>query len=100
TEAGEIDTVGLNFEAEDSGFYVPTYVIEGDSERGIEPVAPDLETVEDIKEYADLFEDPEDPRKGVFYNGPSSWNVSKIMDEKFEAYELGEMYNNFGAGSQ
>ncbi|WP_226376922.1 ABC transporter substrate-binding protein [Oceanobacillus halotolerans] len=100
TEAGEIETVGLNFEAEESGFYVPTYVIEGDAERGIDPIAPDLRRVDQLNDYYELFIDPDDPEKGRFYNGPSSWAVSKVMDEKFEAYNLGENYNNFGSGSQ
>lgn len=100
TEAGDIETVGNNFSSEANGFHVPTYMIEGDEERGIEPMAPDLKTVEDIKEYAHLFEDPEDPDKGRYYNAPSSWAVKEIMDEKFEGYELGEMYNNFTSGSE
>lgn len=100
TEQGEIETVGVNFESVANGFHVPNYVIEGDPERGIEPMAPDLKTVEDLKKYPELFEDPEDPGRGRFYNGPSSWAVKEIMDDKFEAYELGEMYNNFTSGSQ
>lgn len=100
TEAGDLVTVGTNFSSEANGFHVPTYVIEGDPERGIEPIAPDLRTVEDLKNYAHIFEDPEDPDKGRFYNGPSSWAVKEIMDEKFEGYGLGEMYNNFTSGSE
>ncbi|MFA1820948.1 hypothetical protein ACDX78_12320 [Virgibacillus oceani] len=48
---------------------MPTYVIEGDEKkRSIEPVAPDLRTIEDLKDYPELFYDPEDPSNGRFYN--------------------------------
>src|SRR5690625_6912494 len=60
-EAGDIEELSVNFDDNDQGLYVPTYVIEGDEERGIEPMAPDLKTVEDLKDYPDVFEDPEDP---------------------------------------
>jgi glycine betaine/proline transport system substrate-binding protein len=99
-EAGEVETVGINFDDTVSGTWVPTYVIEGDEERGIEPIAPDLRTVEDLKDYPELFQDPEDPSKGRFYNGPSAWNVSEIIEEKFYGYGLDEMYNLFSPGSQ
>src|SRR5690625_3477840 len=37
-EAGDIEEVSVNFDDNDQGLYVPTYVIEGDEERDIEPV--------------------------------------------------------------
>ena len=37
-KVGDLGVVG------ESGWYVPTYVIKGDAERGIEPMAPDLKT--------------------------------------------------------
>src|SRR5690625_6637121 len=70
-EAGDIEKVSTNFDDNEQGLYVPTYVIEGDPERGIEPMAPDLRTVEDLKDYPDVFEDPEDPGKGRIINGPT-----------------------------
>ena len=99
-ESGDVVDVGINFDDTQSGTWVPTYVIEGDEERGIEPMAPDLRTIEDLKDYPELFQDPEDPSKGRFYNGPSAWNVSEIIEEKFYGYGLDEMYNLFSPGSQ
>ena len=55
--------IATNFNDNSQGLYVPTYVIEGDAERGIEPVAPDLKTVEDLAKYPELFQDPEDDRR-------------------------------------
>ena len=40
-----------------SAFIVPSYMIEGDPERGIDPVAPELKTVQDIRQHADIFSD-------------------------------------------
>src|SRR5699024_3729792 len=78
---------------------VPTYVIEGDEERGIEPMAPDLKTVADLKDYPDVFEDPEDPGRGRILNAPTGWAVAEHLDIKFETYGLGETMNNFYPGS-
>lgn len=99
TEAGEFETLSVNFDDNVQGLYVPTYVIEGDEERGIEPMAPDLKTVEDLKKYPELFEDPEDPGRGRILNAPSGWAVAEQIDAKFETYGLGETMNNFMPGS-
>ncbi|WP_096273673.1 ABC transporter substrate-binding protein [Paucisalibacillus globulus] len=99
TEAGDFETVSVNFDDNEQGLYVPTYVIEGDEERGIEPVAPDLKTVEDLKKYPDVFADPEDPGRGRILNAPSGWAVADAINAKFEAYGLDETMNNFMPGS-
>ncbi len=98
-ESGEVIELGKNMSDNTQGFYVPTYVIEGDAERGIEPMAPDLKTVEDLKKYKDIFFDEEDPDMGRIYNSPPGWEVSRTMEIKFESYALGETYNLFSPGS-
>src|SRR5690625_3525283 len=98
-EAGDIEKVSTNFDDNDQGLYVPTYVIEGDPERGIEPMAPDLRTVEDLKDYPEVFEDPEDPGRGRIINGPTGSEVETAITEKFETYGLDETMNNFIPGS-
>lgn len=98
-ESGDIEQLSVNFDDNVQGLYVPSYVIEGDPERGIEPLAPDLETVEDLKKYPEVFQDPEDPSKGRLINAPSGWAVEQAINEKFETYGLGETFNNFGPGS-
>src|SRR5690625_3450557 len=62
-------------------------------------MAPDLRTVEDLKDYPDVFEDPEDPGKGRIINGPTGWEVETAITEKFDTYELHETMNNFIPGS-
>ncbi|QUW23855.1 ABC transporter substrate-binding protein [Sporosarcina sp. Marseille-Q4063] len=92
-------SLSTNFDDNSQGLYVPTYVIEGDEERGIEPIAPDLKTVEDLAKYADLFQDPEDSSKGRIIGGPSSWIVSEHLATKVETYGLDETFNYLAPGS-
>jgi glycine betaine/proline transport system substrate-binding protein len=98
-EKGEMISLGKNFPDSPQGWYVPTFVIKGDPERGIEPMAPDLRSVEDLPKYAHLFADPEDPKKGRFLNGPTGWNVSSKNVQRLESYGLDAYYNNMFAGS-
>ncbi|RWR08587.1 ABC transporter substrate-binding protein [Siminovitchia fortis] len=98
-ESGDIIKTSVNFDDNDQGLYVPSYVIHGDKERGIKPLAPDLKTVEDLKKYPDVFADPEDPDRGRVINAPSGWVVADHIDAKFEAYGLDKTLNNFKPGS-
>ena len=96
---GTVYELGVNFDDGIQGFYVPRYVIEGDSERGIEPMAPDLRSVSDLPRYADVFRDPEQPQMGRFYNGVIGWQLEVINNVKLEAYGLTEHYTNFRPGT-
>jgi glycine betaine/proline transport system substrate-binding protein len=100
--AGEIEMLGyLNDDNWQSGFVVPTYVIEGDSARGIDPMAPDLETVFDLEDpmYMELFANPENPNKGLLLNGPPGWECEIVVPLQIEAYGLAEEYDTLNAGS-
>lgn len=98
-ERGDIVRASTNFDDNTQGLYVPTYVIKGDEERGIEPLAPDLKTVADLAKYPELFKDPEDKDKGRIIGAPSSWIVSEYLDEKVQSYGLDEKYNYLAPGS-
>jgi len=97
---GKVKDLGSNFPDSTQGWYVPTYMIKGDPERGIEPVAPDLKSVEDLPKYWELFKDPEVPTKGRFHQSPPGWKCTEINEIKFETYGLSEYYNLFSTGSQ
>lgn len=99
TEAGDFEKVSVNFDDNVQGLYVPTYVIEGDKERGIEAVAPDLKTVADLKNYPEVFEDPEDPGMGRIIGAPSGWAVGKQIETKVNTYGLSDTFNYFRPGS-
>ncbi|MCP8617261.1 ABC transporter substrate-binding protein [Salirhabdus salicampi] len=98
-ESGEVVELGVNFDDNAQGFYVPTFVIEGDDKRGIDPIAPDLKTVADLAKYPELFQDPENPDKGRIMGGPSGWDATMIMEEKVSTYGLDDKYNFFKPGS-
>jgi glycine betaine/proline transport system substrate-binding protein len=98
-EEGTIVDLGQNFDGGTQGWYVPTYVIEGDEERGIEPMAPDLSHVDDLPEYWEIFQDPEDDTKGRIYDGVAGWELERVNEVKVPAYGLDEYYNRFLPGS-
>ncbi|NCB63069.1 MAG: hypothetical protein EOM52_05560, partial [Clostridia bacterium] len=80
--------------------YVPRYVIEGDQERGIEPMAPDLKTVKDLAKYADVFPDDEDPAKGRIYGGTPGYMADNVLYKKYEAYGLDKDFTYTRLGSE
>ncbi|MDD4363613.1 MAG: ABC transporter substrate-binding protein [Atribacterota bacterium] len=98
-DSGDIVELGVNFDGNTQGLYVPTFLIEGDSARDIEPMAPELKTVKDLANYWQVFEDEEDRSKGRIYGSPPGWAVDEIMRTKVETYGLDEYYNYFSPGS-
>jgi glycine betaine/proline transport system substrate-binding protein len=98
-DEGKLVELGTNFDDNAQGLYVPRYMIEGDAERGIEAMMPDLKSIHDLDQYVELFPDPEDPGRGLIVNGPPSWEVTTIVEKKLEFYGLNEYYNAVGSGS-
>lgn len=96
---GFVAELGINYDDNIQGLYVPRYVIEGDADRGIEAAAPGLRTVEDLKNYSDIFTDPDDSSKGRIYGAISGWAVDGIMRKKVEFYGLDAFYNYMDPGS-
>jgi glycine betaine/proline transport system permease protein/glycine betaine/proline transport system substrate-binding protein len=97
---GDIVDVGILVPDSAQGLYVPRYVIEGDSQRGIEPFAPDLRTVEDLKKYTDVFPDDEEPERGRVYGSIPGWMADEILYKKYEYYGLDESFNYVRLGSE
>lgn len=63
-----------------SGYYVPRYVIAGDADRGIEAVAPDLVSWEQLNKYKEVFATLESAPKGRLIGCPYlGW---QCMDEE------------------
>ena len=60
---------------------------------------PDIRTLEQVLANAQLFQDPEDPSKGRFYNCPAGWACKIINDNLFRAYGMDASFNNFDPGS-
>lgn len=97
--SGKFKELGTNYDDNIQGLYVPRYVIEGDAKRGIKPMAPDLKTVQDLKNYPELFADTEHAGKGRIYGGIPGWEINEIMRRKAEYNGLLETYNYFQPGS-
>ncbi|MFJ4064633.1 ABC transporter substrate-binding protein [Pseudomonas sp. NPDC089996] len=93
-KAGEVFALGDTVKNAEEGWWVPAYVVKGDK-----APAPDLRSVEDLKRYASVFKDPEEPAKGRFLNSPSGWTSEIVNSQKLKAYGLEGLYNNFRTGS-
>ena len=89
---GTIVDLGGNYTDNWQGFLVPTYMIDdGDLPADI--------SVEDMPQYWELFQDPEDPTKGRFYSCIAGWQCEIINEEKFGVYGLDDYYNIFLPGT-
>ena len=86
---GNIVNLGMNFEGGPQFFIIPRRVAE---EHGIK-------TVLDMKDHWELFQDPQDPSKGVFYNCLVGWECAEINAVKLEAYGLSQFSNAVSPGS-
>ncbi|MCH8864030.1 MAG: hypothetical protein IIB13_01525 [Chloroflexi bacterium] len=86
---GKIENLGMTYEGGPQFFVIPQWVHE---EYGIN-------TVFDMKDYWELFKDPEDPDKGYFINCVIGWQCGAINEVKMEAYGLTEYYNIISPGS-
>ncbi len=80
---GEIENLGPTMEPAPSFWMIPQWVHE----------EYNINTVEDMKEQWELFEDPADASKGLFINCPIGWQCQMINRIKLEAYGLTEYYN-------
>lgn len=98
-ESGDLIELGVNYDDNAQGVYVPTYLIEGDKDRGIEALAPDLRSIKDLDKYWKLFKDPENPQKGRLYGAIPGWYADEILGKKLESYGLDKYYDYFSPGS-
>lgn len=72
------------------GWWIPKYVADAN---------PDLKSVDDLANYAELFADPDERSQGRFYSCPPGWGCEIANAALFEAYELEETFNLFSPGS-
>jgi glycine betaine/proline transport system substrate-binding protein len=93
-KAGKVVSLGTNFPDAREAWYVPRYVVEGD-----DAPAKGLKSVADLPKFKALFDDPEEPGKGRFYNCPSGWQCEVVNSKKLKAYGLAGDYTNFRSGT-
>ena len=89
TAKGTILNLGMLFEGGPQYFMIPQQVAEEHS----------IESLQDMKDHWKLFQDPQDPSKGVFYNCIVGWRCASINQVKLEAYGLDQYYNIVSPGS-
>ena len=94
---GEIAFLGDTGVIGETGYYVPTYVIEGDPERGIEALCPQLKDWNQLNECASVFATLETAPKGRWLGCPSvGWGCE---DEK-RVKNLGLDFVSVAIGSE
>lgn len=87
-EEGYYVKLSVNYDDNTQGLYVPRYLVEGE-----DAIAEGLKTVSDLKDYVELFTNPEDTKRGIIYAGPEGWGATDFLHKKMVEYELDEMYD-------
>lgn len=94
TANGRVEAVGLAYPDAVQGWFVPRYLVEGD-----DAPAAGLVSVSDLPQYAEVFQDPEDPDMGRFYNCIAGWGCEDANTRKLSAYGLTDTFTNFRPGT-
>lgn len=81
--SGKYVYVSTNFDDNMQGLYIPAY---------LQDEYPGLVTVQDLKDYANLFPNPEGGDLGIIYGGPEGWSATEFLHKKMTAYGLDEYY--------
>ncbi len=91
---GTVERLGPNGILGTSHWYIPRYVIEGDPDRDIEPVAPNLRTYKDMNQYKELFATADTGSKGRFLDHTPAWDYRNqerldVLGVEFEVVYAG-----------
>jgi glycine betaine/proline transport system substrate-binding protein len=93
-DAGDYEELATNYDDNTQGLYVPYYL--QDDWEDFDLTGPIL-SVDDLKraDVIALFDDPNDPGKGVIYGGPEGWSATAFLNDKMEvqSYGLSDNYN-------
>lgn len=80
---GKYVEVSTNYDDNAQGLYIPRY---------LQVEYPDLQSVQDLEDYAYLFPNPEGGDKGIIYGGTQGWKATEFLTKKVELYGLNEFY--------
>ncbi len=81
-DAGDYVELSVNFDDNEQGLYIPTYLQEQ---------YPGLQTVQDLPDYVHLFPDL-DSDKGLILAGPNGWSATSFLKDKMVEYNLDDDY--------
>ncbi len=73
-DRGTVERLGPVGVLGSQGWFVPRYVLEGDSSRGISATAPNLRSYQDLNEYAELFATSDTGDKGRVLDFQPTWD--------------------------
>ena len=79
-----VDRMGPVGISGETGWYVPSYVVNGDPERGIEPAAPNLRSVADMDQYKSVFATSDTAPSGRLLEFTPAWDTRP--EEHLEAF--------------
>lgn len=88
-KGGYLEEMGYILEGGPQFFCIPKWVAE----------QYNIKTIFDMKDHWKLFEDPENPNKGLFINSILGWDCTTINEVKLKAYGLDKYYNSIAPGS-
>ena len=88
--SGEAIDLGVNIPDAIQGWFIPRY---------LKDKYPNLKRVEDLPKFKKLFDDPEAPGKGRFYNCILGWSCEDVNTKKLQAYKLLDDFTNFRPGT-
>jgi len=87
-KSAQVKDLGTNYSSVLQGWFIPAYMVEGDTERGIEPQLPGLKSVQDLPAYKEKFKLSTTTNNGIILNAPRGWPAETINTEKFKTYHL------------
>jgi glycine betaine/proline transport system substrate-binding protein len=86
---GRAVALGTTFPDATEGWFVPRALVQGPNAR-----APDLRSVTDLARYRELFQDPDEPERGRFFNCVPGWQCELVNSRKLVAYGLDQIFTN------
>lgn len=98
TQKAEAAIVGDAGYGGTEGWYVPTYVIEGDPERGIEPICPNLPDYKALNDCVEAFTTSSTAPYGRYLSGDPAWG--EYYGDQARIDNLGLEYKMEFAGSE
>ncbi|PKM76157.1 MAG: ABC transporter substrate-binding protein [Firmicutes bacterium HGW-Firmicutes-15] len=98
-KSSKVKALGSNYSAV-QGWFVPAYLVEGDTERGIEPLLPALKSVQNLPIYKETFKLSPTSSMGIIVNAPRGWPAETINTEKFASYKLSTSFMLMASDSE
>ncbi len=87
-EKGDVFNLGVTFSNAGNYLIIPAWVAK----------QYNIRTVEDMKKHWRVFQNPDNPTKGIFYNGVDGWSITKLNEILLRGYGLDKFYDSVKFG--